>query len=323
MDAIDGVLRGDLIDAIIIIPLLMTLTSKLATVLFHFAGIALAAVAALAIGPSFSQVTPDFGYSAVLMHIFVLALCLALFRKRDVEMCRFTTATLIHETKRALSTFEGTANYFEKRLPEIVSQYRNSAYSSEGAISQAELNTMMTLPDEVKKLSQRTRNLLTKFYDQISSYSGNRTFTNVNLNDCILTAITDSSLDKKLRECIHFNTGTDLIVKGDHDQLVQVLINLLENSGHALISTESPRIDITVLGQTLFVTDNGKGISPVDLPNIFDELFSTKSSSGQGLAFCKRAMIEHGGSILCTSKKNEFTRFELRFPAKYEWSSKC
>lgn len=309
-----------IIDAIIIIPLLITLTARLTAILLYIIGIALAAFATIAVGPSFLQITPDFGNWAVLMHILVLALCLALFRKRDVEMCRFTTATLIHETKRALSTFEGTANYYEKRLPELISQYRNFAFSGEGSISQTELKTMVALPIEIKKLSHRTQNLLTKFYDQISSYSGNRIFTNVSLNNCISTAISDASLDKDLRECIHFNTGTDLIVKGDHDQLVQVLINLLENSGHALVSTKNPRIDITVLGLTIFITDNGKGISPVDLPNIFDELFSTKSTTGQGLAFCKRAMIEHGGNILCTSRKNEFTRFELRFPAKYEWS---
>lgn len=309
-----------LIDGIIIVPLLITLTTRFATILLHTFGIILAAFATWAIAPSSMQISQDFGLWAVFMHILVLALCLALFRKRDVEMCRFTTATLIHETKRALSTFESTANYYEKRLPAIVSEYRNLAFSGDSAISQAELNTMIALPNEIKKLSQRTQNLLAKFYDQISSYSGNRTLTNISLNDCILSAISDASLDKDLRACIHFNTGPDLIIRGNHDQLVQVLINLLENAGHALASIQNPHIDIAILGQTIFVTDNGKGISPIDLPNIFDELFSTKATSGQGLAFCKRAMIEHGGNILCTSKKNEFTRFELRFPAKYEWS---
>lgn len=306
-----------ILDAILIIPLITIITTKKSAILLYISGVVLAIFGTLNIHFVFSDTSINLGYCSVLIHSIILTLCFALFRKRDVEICRFTTATLIHEANRALSTFELSAQYYQKRMPRLISQYRIAPLPNDQAISASELDTMLELPDEIKKLSQRTRTFLKKFHDQISSYSGNRKFTDIHIKECILAATSDSSLDQDLRQYIQFDENTDLVVKGDFEQMIQVFINLLENAGHALKSTTNPHISITILGQTVFITDNGKGIDPSDMPNIFDELFSTKSTSGQGLAFCKRVMIEHGGTILCSSKKNHFTRFELRFPDKY------
>ena len=46
------------------------------------------------------------------------------------------------------------------------------------------------------------------------------------------------------------------------------------------------------------VADNGTGISPEVLDNIFIPFFSTKKSgSGIGLTLCKQIMLVHKGSI--------------------------
>lgn len=122
------------------------------------------------------------------------------------------------------------------------------------------------------------------------------------------------TIKNNIKGIITIHDGDDIRLFGDKSELTQALVNVLENAFHATQNHPNPRIDVRIKNQAIIIEDNGIGISPTDLPSIFDEFFSTKSSSGQGLAFCKNVINEHGGSIYCTSQKGEFTRFDLRFP---------
>ena len=304
-----------IMDALIIIPLLTMLSTKNAAIILNLFGITVAFFLSIITDFSSSLLIANFGYWALLMHLLVLALCSAIFRKRDVEMCRFATSTLLHETRRALSTFENAAYYYEQRLPLLISKYKIFVPAKEVEFSSNELHMIVSIPSQMQNLSERTRTFLTKLFDRITSYSSERIFKDdCSVNDCIKAAINDSSLEPIIKNIVHLDFESNLIIKGDSEQLIQVFINILENAKHALSSIINPSINIKIIGQTVFVTDNGEGIHHADIPNIFDEFFSTKSTSGQGLAFCKRSMIEHGGNILCTSEKGNFTRFEIRFP---------
>ena len=60
--------------------------------------------------------------------------------------------------------------------------------------------------------------------------------------------------------------------------------------------------------------DNGCGISPKDLPYIFDRFYRTDESrnsatggSGIGLSIVKKIIEDHGGKIWATSKENAGT----------------
>jgi signal transduction histidine kinase len=98
-----------------------------------------------------------------------------------------------------------------------------------------------------------------------------------------------------------------------------VLINLTTNSLHALENTPHAKIEIegyTTERQTIIeVTDNGKGIHPKELSEIFIPFFSTKKEgSGIGLSLSKQIMSLHGGSIKVRSELNSGTTFYLHFP---------
>lgn len=72
---------------------------------------------------------------------------------------------------------------------------------------------------------------------------------------------------------------------------------------------------------SLFICDNGFGISESDLPRIFDKGFTGengrtngKNSTGIGLYLCKRLCDKLGIGISVRSKQDQGTTMELRFP---------
>ncbi|RBP44399.1 phospho-acceptor domain-containing protein [Roseimicrobium gellanilyticum] len=124
---------------------------------------------------------------------------------------------------------------------------------------------------------------------------------------------------------IHVPEGME--VRGDSNQIVQVLVNLVQNSIDAMRTKqypdgESPLISISAApaGSKVMVTlrDNGPGISEEIRNKVFDPFFTTKdvgSGMGLGLSICHRIVSEHGGRIDVRSQPGVFTEFELEFPS--------
>ena len=70
------------------------------------------------------------------------------------------------------------------------------------------------------------------------------------------------------------------------------------------------------------IQDAGVGISPVDLPHIFDRFYRADHSrsrhaggAGLGLAIARTIIEEHGGTIGCTSELGAGSEFIIRLPA--------
>jgi signal transduction histidine kinase len=109
-------------------------------------------------------------------------------------------------------------------------------------------------------------------------------------------------------------------VRVDHEQIQQLLLNLLQN---ALTATEtvSRRPVVTLFARRegsrveLEVRDNGRGIPPGDRDKIFDAFFSTrKGGTGLGLAIAQRIARAHGGSLRVDSELDFGTSFVLTLP---------
>jgi signal transduction histidine kinase len=116
-----------------------------------------------------------------------------------------------------------------------------------------------------------------------------------------------------------------LLVDGDEGRLTQVVSNLLVNA----VRYTEPGGTITVTGAraggdvVLRVSDNGRGIEPALLPQIFDSFGKPGSSglppgAGLGLGLTiVRSMIElHGGTVTAHSDGlGRGSTFEVRLPA--------
>ena len=95
-------------------------------------------------------------------------------------------------------------------------------------------------------------------------------------------------------------------IVGDEDKLHQVLANLMSN---ALRFTPSgKRVEVGVQADlqqvTLQVADEGQGIDPTDLPDLFEPFFKgdrarsrNDSGSGLGLSIVKQLVELHGGQV--------------------------
>lgn len=96
------------------------------------------------------------------------------------------------------------------------------------------------------------------------------------------------------------NLSLEVSVRGDRDQLTQVLVNLLKNAEEAIAGPG--RIEVRALQAgaevAIEVEDNGPGIPAELRARIFEPYFTTKSGgSGLGLAIAARICQEHGGRL--------------------------
>ena len=126
------------------------------------------------------------------------------------------------------------------------------------------------------------------------------------------------------------DVGSDLEVFVDEICFQQVLMNLILNARDAIISADrNPGIlEIKAFGAdedvVIEISDNGNGIETSDPGEIFEAFYSTKSAeedsdaadqdqsgTGLGLAFCKKVIDSHGGTITFESDGENGTTFRI------------
>jgi PAS domain S-box-containing protein len=111
-------------------------------------------------------------------------------------------------------------------------------------------------------------------------------------------------------------------VTGDPHQLMQVFLNLVLNAEQAIREARDKgtlRIRLANTDTNVLVTfqDDGPGIAPDILPNIFDPFYTTKRpgrGTGLGLSICKAVLKEHAGNIEAASAPGGGAVFSVSLP---------
>jgi two-component system sensor histidine kinase BaeS len=112
-------------------------------------------------------------------------------------------------------------------------------------------------------------------------------------------------------------------IEADRDKISQVFINLLSNA--LKYTGNGGRVEIKVSGThnaaKVQISDTGAGISPEDLPHIFERFYRTDKSrnrdtggAGIGLTIAKSIVEAHKGSITVESEPGKGSAFFVTLP---------
>jgi signal transduction histidine kinase len=109
-----------------------------------------------------------------------------------------------------------------------------------------------------------------------------------------------------------------MTINADPGLLTLALINVVRNALQAVNGINHGNIEIVVSspnGQPFItVTDNGSGITPDRMEDIFMPFYSTKQhGSGIGLCLSRQIMRLHGGDLIVSSIPNQRTTFSFVF----------
>lgn len=111
----------------------------------------------------------------------------------------------------------------------------------------------------------------------------------------------------------------DLVIYADEELIEMVIINLVKNAIEAVAKTKKPKVKLVgcldeVEQPIIQVIDNGKGIIPEAIEQIFVPFYTTKKNgSGIGLALSRQIMQLHNGTLTVESELDKKTIFTMRF----------
>ena len=159
------------------------------------------------------------------------------------------------------------------------------------------------LPEDWREDMRRGLNVITSRSDSLTRFIGayarlarlpRPQLQPLSVADCVGRAVSSET-----RLAAEVEPGPPLTVRGDPDQLEQVLINLLRNATDASLATSGTvrigwRRDGTMM--EIWVKDEGPGLSGT--ANLFVPFFTTKpGGSGIGLVLSRQIAESHGGAL--------------------------
>lgn len=152
------------------------------------------------------------------------------------------------------------------------------------------------------------------------SRSDERRTTLVDLNRCVRTTLNIVRNEYKYVANLLLELQETLPpVRGNAQQLSQVIANLLVNAAHAIVGHGDVAVRTWHDGDDVLLTvsDTGSGIPPEHLEQIFDPFFTTKEvgkGTGLGLSICYDIVKKHGGRIAVESEPGCGTTFTVSLP---------
>lgn len=180
------------------------------------------------------------------------------------------------------------------------------------------------LIDGITDGARRIEEIVSTFKDFARQDSGDLN-QEVDLNQVIDTAlIILNTMIKKATDRLQVQKAASLpAVRGNAQQLEQVLVNLITNACQAL----PDKSRVLQIGSSLSddgkevvvrVYDEGIGITKENLKHIFDPFFTSKrdaGGTGLGLSIAYRIMENHGGRLEIESKSEQFTEARMILPS--------
>jgi signal transduction histidine kinase len=179
--------------------------------------------------------------------------------------------------------------------------------------------------NDVEAGLKRVKNIVSDL--RTFTHPGGGTGEPVDVPETVNTALRFLAGEWKDKVQMEQNLPPNQIVWANRSKLIQVLVNLVQNSIDALAEKkfDEGRATIWIEGRVegdhslIVVRDNGPGIDPKLVDKIFDPFFTTKEvgkGMGLGLSICYRIVQGYGGQISVKSEYGKFCEFTLDFLEK-------
>jgi two-component system sensor histidine kinase HydH len=224
------------------------------------------------------------------------------------------TGQLAHEIKNPLSTIKVNLKLISEELNDIISTESSSV--SQGAAGQR-LGRALRKINVIQKETDRLEQILDSFLryldrDELQPLS-------VDVNELISDMIDfytpqAYSFSITIRQSLY---DKPLVCRLDADMLKQVILNLFINAQQAMSEGGELMIRTNRQGEdaVIQINDTGRGITPEELPHIFDVYYSSRlNGRGLGLPTAKKIVESHGGTITVNSTPGKGTSFTILLP---------
>ncbi|HPH18542.1 MAG TPA: ATP-binding protein [Haliscomenobacter sp.] len=233
---------------------------------------------------------------------------------KELEAWQNLTRVLRHEIMNSVTP-----------IASLVSTMRDIVQQEIQQVAHGSTETWRDLNEALEVVENRTNGLM----NFVNAY---RTFTSIPkpmLSPVMvlplvqrITSLFAPTLKDKGIQLVYDIQPADLSISIDQDQIEMVLINLIKNAVEILEGQSQARIEIkSAVDQTaqravLEVIDNGPGIEPNALEQIFIPFFTTKEDgTGVGLSLSRQILQMHGGVLSVESQLGNGARFSLIFKA--------
>lgn len=215
---------------------------------------------------------------------------------------------MTHEIMNSIAPITSLADTLKRQLHEakISPQFNQEDLETGMDIIKRRSEGLLRFAETYRNLNKIAQPNLQKFYVR-------------NLLDNVVLLMSPSLQHKHIQLSVQL-ANPEYQLDADSNLLEQVLINLILNAKEALAGRENPEIKLIASTNNeqkiqLKIADNGIGIEPEIIDNIFVPFFTTrKSGSGIGLSLCKQIMALHKGNIQVHSAVGKGTVFTLTFP---------
>jgi PAS domain S-box-containing protein len=272
------------------------------------------------------NIQPILDHNGIVMGMMLIAVDITEF-----VIARRTVEQYANDREKLLEAAEAANRAKDEFLAMLGHELRNPLAPITTALHLMKLKAPTLLVRE-REIIARQASHLVKLVDDLLDVSrvvrGKVTLNRcrVGLADVIARAVEIATplFEEKRHSLVVDVPAERLDVHGDAMRLSQVFANLLTNA--AKYTEPGGRIVVSGgrLGETAIVRveDNGVGISPQQVPRIFDMFFQAQRSPdraegglGLGLAIVKSFVTLHGGNVSVSSKEGAGSVFEVRLPA--------
>lgn len=251
-------------------------------------------------------IVPAFIFTLILLVTFIISIYLIFRQKKLSEMKNDFMNNMTHELKTPVSTISLAAQMLKDpgimKSPEIFKHISS------------------VINDETKRLSFQVEKVL-----QMSLFEKQQAtlkFKELDVNDVIVNIANTYQLKvEKFGGSIDIDLeATDTTVNADEMHFTNVLFNLLDNALKYRREDVPLELMIRTWNQNnkvyISVEDNGLGIKKEDTKRIFERFYRVSTGNrhdvkgfGLGLAYVKKIIEDHKGSIKAESELGQGTKF--------------